>query len=267
MKREQYHRWFRTWMSSYARRYNQFNQSRFAICLLLGCLLSFPLLGGCRTRSYLSTEQEINLGKEGARQVEQEYRVVNSGPQVDRVRRIGNSLLSHMADRRAVPYTFAVVDSKEVNAFALPGGPIYTTTELLAMLGNDNDALAGVLGHELGHINARHAARQMSSQMTTNILLDLALRSPTNRELAGLGARLVNLKYSRNDEYEADQRGIGYAQRAGYDPNGIIRFFEKLQQRAGGGGSPEWLSTHPVTGARIARAQMQIANRNFRFGR
>lgn len=241
-------------------------QNQWGAFLLVCCLFSSLFLSGCRTRSFLSTQQEINLGQEGARQVEQEYRVLNSGPQFDRVNRIGRSLLSHMDDRREVPYAFSVAESKEVNAFALPGGPVYVTTALLDLLGNDNDALAGVLGHELGHINARHAARQMSSQLATNALLDLALQNPSNRELAGVGAQLVNLKYSRNDEYASDQRGLGYAYHAGYDPRGLIRFFQKLQQREQGGGSPEWLRTHPVTSGRIERAETQIANRNFSFG-
>lgn len=243
------------------------HSSLFGTGLLALCLSVSLLSTGCRTRSFMSTQQEINLGQEGARQVEQEYRVIDSGPQVQRVQRIGRSLLDHMSDRRDVPYSFGVVEAKGANAFALPGGPIYVTTGLLDLLGSDDAALAGVLGHELGHINARHAARQMSSQLATNVLLDLALQNPSNRQLAGVGTQIVSLKYSREDEYDSDRRGLGYTYHAGYDPRGLISFFQKLQQQSQSGGPPEWLSTHPVTSGRIDRAQMQIANKNFSFGK
>ncbi len=124
------------------------------------------------------------------------------------------------------------------------------------------------MGHECGHINARHAARQISSQFITNILLGLAIPNPTSQNLAGLGAELISLKYSRDDEYEADRRGLSYAHFAGYNPEGMIRFFKKLQrmEKREGGGGPEWLQTHPLTGARIQKAETLIEHNDFRYG-
>jgi predicted Zn-dependent protease len=238
--------------------------ARLGVCLLLA-VAAFGA-SGCRTKSFLSTQQEIQLGQEGARQVDQEYRVQADTPEARRVQRIGSRLLPHMADRRDVPYSFKVVENKDVNAFSLPGGPVYVHTGLLNLLGDDDSALAGVVGHELGHINARHAARQISSQMATNTLLSLAINDPTSRNLAGLGAQLVSLKYSRDDEYAADSRGLSYAYAAGYDPNGLVRFFQKLQRLEGSGRTPEWLSTHPLTGGRIERAETIIAQHDFRYG-
>ena len=230
-----------------------------AILLLVG-------LNGCRTKSFLSTRQEVNLGKEASRQVEQEYRVDTASPDADRVRRVGQTLIDHM-DKRDVPYTFKVIDAKEINAFSLPGGPVYVYRGLLDMMGDDDDALACVLGHECGHVNGRHAARQISSQYATNLLL-LAIPNPTAANLASGAAGLVGLKYSRDDEYEADRRGLSYAHFAHYDPNGMIRFFDKLQrlEKREGGAGPEWLQNHPVTKARIEKARMLIERTDFRYG-
>ena len=225
-------------------------------------------LTGCRTRSFLSTRQEVNLGREGSRQVEQQYRVDTNSPDAERVRRVGQSLLDH-TDRRDIPYTFKVLDAKEINAFSIPGGPVYVYRGLLDMMGDDDDALACVLGHELGHVNGRHAARQISSQLATNVLISLTPIGSTGQNLAGLGAELAGLKYSRDDEYDADRRGLSYAHFAGYNPQGMVRFFEKLQrmEKREGGSGPEWLRNHPVTGARISKAEVMIEHNDFRYGR
>ena len=245
---------------------------RFSACcrlhrpMALMAILLLAGLNGCRTKSFLSTRQEVNLGKEASRQVEQEYRVDTASPDADRVRRVGQTLLDHM-DKRDVPYTFKVIDGKDINAFSLPGGPVYVYRGLLDMMGDDDDALACVLGHECGHVNGRHAARQISSQYATNLLL-LAIPNPTAANLASGAASLVSLKYSRDDEYEADRRGMSYAHFAKYDPNGMIRFFGKLQrlEKREGGNGPEWLLNHPVTRARIDKAKMLIERSDFRYG-
>jgi predicted Zn-dependent protease len=238
----------------------------FLLALLLAALALFTT--GCRTKSFLSTRQEVGLGKEGARQVEQEYRVDTASPDAERVRRIGQSLLAHM-DRRDVPYSFKVLDARSINAFSLPGGPVYVFRGLLDMVGDDDDALACILGHETGHINGRHAARQLSSSLATSILIGVAVPTWTGQNLAGLGAQLMGLKYSRDDEYEADRRGLSYAHFAGYDPNGMIRFFDKLalMERRKGEREPEWALTHPLTTARIMKAEGVIQRQDYRYGK
>ena len=230
-------------------------------------ILALSGLTGCRTKSFLSTKQEINLGKEASREVEQQFRVDTKSPDADRVRNIGQRLLPHL-DRPGINYTFKVLDVKDINAFSLPGGPVYVFRGLLDMMGDDDDALACVLGHECGHVAARHAARQLSSNITTSLLINIFIPNPTYNQLAGMGAGVVGLKYSRDDEYEADRRGLSYASEAGYDPNGMVRFFDKLArlEHRQGGGDPEWLRDHPVTQARIDKAEAIIENKDYRYG-
>ena len=248
------------------RRSNRLAYTARRIALLLCCTLAVVFLTGCRTRSFLSTRQEVDIGKNASRQVEQEYRVETASADADRVRKIGQTLLPHM-DKRDIPYSFKVIDARDINAFSLPGGPVYVYRGLLDMVGNDDDALACILGHECGHVNGRHAAKQISSQYATNLLL-LAIPNPTAANLAQGAASLVSLKYSRDDEYDADRRGLSYAHYAGYDPNGMIRFFDKMErlEKREGGHDPEWLQNHPVTKARIAKAETLIDHKDFRFG-
>ena len=153
--------------------------------------LLLPLLAlaltGCRTKSFLSTRQEIGLGREGARQIEQTYRVDTNSPDAERVRKIGARLLPHI-DRRDVPYSFKVLDVPDINAFSLPGGPVYVYRGLLDVTGDDDDALACILGHEVGHINGRHAARQISSQYLTNLVITFGIPNANFQNLAGLGS-------------------------------------------------------------------------------
>lgn len=242
-------------------------QAAITFIVRVSVLLLFTMsLTGCRTRSFFSTRQEVNMGKEISRQVEQEYRVETSTADAERVRKIGQALTEHM-DKRDVPYTFKVLEDRGINAFSLPGGPVYVYRGLLDLIGSDDDAVACVLGHECGHINARHAAKQISSQYATNILL-IPIPNPTVANLAGGISDIISLKYSRDDEYEADRRGLSYAHYAHFDPNGMLHFFDKLSrmEKREGGIEPEWLQDHPLTKTRIAKAQSIIDHHDYRYG-
>ena len=147
----------------------------------------------------------------------------------------------------------------EINAFALPGGPIYVFRGLIDAVGDDDDMLACVLGHEMAHINRRHANKQYTKGLWASILISLGTKGKV-RDIAEITSALLELKYSRQDEYEADRLGIEYAYKAGYDPNGIVRFFELLKAKEKGGdpGVLANLRTHPLTENRIWRAKQHI---------
>jgi beta-barrel assembly-enhancing protease len=183
------------------------------------------------------------------------------------VQRIAARLMAHDDPRPGVPYTFKVLDEKQINAVSLPGGPIYVYRGLLDAVGDDDDALACVIGHEIGHVNARHAAKQISQQMAANLGIVLILKGGTAQNVASMAQDLLGLSYSRDDEYEADARGLAYAYRAGFDPRGMVRFFtklESLEKKQGGG--PEMLRTHPLTKGRIERALRTIEGQDYRYG-
>lgn len=250
-----------------------FGPAARAAARILVILTALAGLSGC-SGNLISTKQEVKIGQQAARQVEQEYIVDTSSEDAVRVRRLGERLLPHSDQRPGVPYTFSVIDrdrrsgKSEVNAVSLPGGPVYVFRGLIDVVGDDDDALACVIGHEIGHINARHITKQYTKQQELGLALGVILQGQSELayQLANLGFQLTSLQFSRDDEYEADRRGLSYAYKAGFDPNGMIRFFQKLATLEKGGGSPEFLRTHPVTKSRIARAQAIIEKHDYRYG-
>src|SRR5205807_1764968 len=140
---------------------------------------------------------------------------------------------------------------------------------LMDLVGDDDDALAGVIAHEIGHINGRHISKQYTKQLQTNLLLAVLLSGQGRlvNDIANLGSELMSLKYSRDDEFDADRRGLSYTKKAGFDPTGLVRFFEKLQELDKRGGAPEFLRTHPVTKTRIDRAMKIIELNDYKYGK
>ncbi|MEN3033595.1 MAG: M48 family metalloprotease [Aquificaceae bacterium] len=213
--------------------------------------------------SIVSQEQEIQIGK-------RELPVVMSslgGPFPDErvqmyVREVGMNLAKNTP--RKLPYEFYVANSTKVNAFALPGGPIVITRGLLANLKTESE-LAAVIAHELGHINARHHAKFLERQIGINVAIGIGSIVAGDSKIgqiaiqAGqIGAQLLTLKYSREQEIEADRLAIDYMRASNYDPNGLIRVFETLKSMERYS-PPEWLSTHPLTQNRI-RVATQYMN-------
>lgn len=205
---------------------------------------------GRRELMLVSESQEIQMGRESDPQVVAAYGLVDDPELQEYVSRIGQQM-ARDSERPDLPWSFKVVDEPVVNAFALPGGFIYMTRGILAHFNNEAE-LAGVLGHEIGHVTARHSASQMSRQQLQQVaVVGGMIASEAFRNYGGIavaGLQLMNLSYSRDDELQSDRLGLRYMTREGYDPDELIGVFEMLAAVSGsssGGRVPEWQLTHP----------------------
>ena len=211
----------------------------------------FILLSACGCG--ISRQQEIQLGQEAKPQFEQEFGGIHPSDELQRyVQEVGSSLVAR-TDRPNLPWQFRVLRSEQVNAFALPGGFIYITAGLLRQL--DNEAqLAAVLSHEVGHVAHRHSVQQLQRAQIVqggSVLASVlgGERAGTAVQLGQMVAGLALMKYSREQEREADLSGMRYMIRENYEPSAMVRVMEVLKQ-AGGGGPPEFFSSHPAPDSR-----------------
>jgi len=219
------------------------------------------LMGGCKVGNpfRLTTAQEIEIGNQTAQELEREHGLVLRGTEAARVSALGQRLIVH-CERPTLPYQFKVLDTEEVNALAVPGGHVYVTRGLLEKTRPDEAELAGVIGHEIAHVARRHSAKMIekSSQLSLLMAILAGQSGKDTQVFAQLAQDFYLQHYSREEESEADWYGIGYAYRAGYDPRGLKRFFEKLQKLQGGQepkGLEVYFSSHPQTSQRIKRAE------------
>ncbi|HET6382301.1 MAG TPA: M48 family metalloprotease [Armatimonadota bacterium] len=209
-----------------------------------------------------SVSEQIKLGDQAAAQVEHQYKVIHDA-RAAHLQAIGDRLVNALGkDRGPWHWSFHLIQSKEVNAFALPGGNTFFFTGLYDKLTNDNER-AAVMGHEMTHVRLQHWAHQYASQQKRQlgllVLLGLAHANNTEATIADLGNQLFTLKYSRGEEEQADQGGLKNMVAAGYNPCGMIQLFHVLQA-SGGGGGPSFLSDHPLTSTRIKAAEKEIRN-------
>lgn len=230
------------------------------LAVLAGCATTGP--HGEQSLILIDTPTEIQMGLETDRGIRQEYPAHGDAALAAYVAEVGARVAAH-SERKDVTYSFTVLESDVVNAFAAPGGYVYVTTGLLKAA-RDESELAGVLAHEVGHVIGRHSVRQIQQAMGLQMAAELLLgdtRSAAWQQVAGLGAGLFTMKNSRDHEFQADQFGVKYLVAAGYDPEGILRFFQTLVEMHGEGptGAAGWFSTHPATEERIARARTEIA--------
>ena len=232
------------------------------LALPAGSCVTNPATGGTML-SLVSESQEIRMGQEYAQQVEAVMSLVDDRELQAYVDRVGQSLAA-VSERPGLPWSFKIVDDPVVNAFALPGGPIYVTRGLMTHLSSEAE-MASVIGHEIGHVTARHSVEQISRQQLAGIGLAVGaeLSGAVRRAAGAVGAGLsvLFLSYSRDDEHQSDLLGVRYASREGYDVREAVtvhRKLERITQLGGGRGVPDWLSSHPSSEDRIARIQALV---------
>jgi predicted Zn-dependent protease len=238
------------------------------LSILLSCATN-PVTGK-RELMLVTESDEVALGAQSDQGIIQTYGAYNDPDVADYFNKLGQNMCK-VTQRSNLEYHFQVLDTPVVNAFAGPGGYVYVTRGILAYL-NDEAELAGVLGHELGHVSARHVARQLSRQQLTQLGLGVGMIvSEKFRQYAGLaqfGAGMLFLKFSRDDERQADDLAVEYSSKSGYDAHRMAAFFQTLERMNSGGGTglPDWFSTHPNPANRVAAVDAKATEWNQKLG-
>jgi beta-barrel assembly-enhancing protease len=217
-------------------------------------------LAGCG----VSTQQEVEMGGQYAQQINQQLPIV-ADPEINRYINVLGDQIAARTSRADLDWHFYVVDSREVNAFAVPGGFIYVNRGLIERTTNMSQ-LAGVLGHEIGHVVRRHSIEQMQQAQKANIGVTLACiltrvcESQAAQAAIQVGGTAVFAKFSRDDEREADAEGIANVVRAGIHPQGIPEMFQILlaERSRSGGGVDAWFATHPLEEERVQTTSATI---------
>jgi len=226
--------------------------------LLVGNLFFFPQ--PVLSVPFISLEKEVSLGKGADKQVVQQYGIYQDKPLQLYVNSVGQKLVSNLSDKIFRHYFFKLVDSSDINAFALPGGYVYVTRGLLAML-NSEAELAGVLGHEIAHVTLHHGAKLMVRSIGAQILsVGAAIANPKNAGqwllVSGAMFQQINLGYGREAELESDAQGMLTSTESGYHPVGIVKFLKNLrrQEIMTGQAYHSFQATHPDTKDRVIKA-------------
>ncbi len=228
-----------------------------------------PATGG-RMFSLVSEGQEIEMGQQAMLQVDAGMGLYDSPGLQAYVDSVGQGMAA-VSERPDLPWSFKIVDDPVINAFALPGGPVYLARGIMAHF-NSEAEMASVLGHEIGHITARHSVEQISRAQLMQIgLVASVVLVPELRpfgDVLGGGLGILLMKFGRDDESQSDELGFRYMTRLGYDPQGAVDMFEILERQrdASGGAIPEWQSTHPDPGNRVLAAEQRIATSQIEGG-
>jgi Zn-dependent protease with chaperone function len=214
----------------------------------------------------ISRQQQEQLGLQAMGEVYKQMPVLpDSSPLTQYIQRLGRKLVPVIPQDKSWPYQFHVIPQKEINAFALPGGPIFINVGTIQAADNEAE-LAGVMAHEMSHVYMQHSAKQATKASLAQGLLGILggiLPGNAVGNIARLGIQIgagtVFMKYSRNDEAQADATGAIIMYKAGYNPKAMAEFFQKLEQQGGGSG-PQFLSDHPNPGNRVAAVSKEIEN-------
>lgn len=228
---------------------------------LSGCSTEYNIVTGKQESFYYSTDKEVQMGRSISKQVEKEYKVVEDPLVQDRVKNIGKKIVA-VSDRKDIDYHFMVLDEEDVNAVSLPGGYVYVNKGLVDKVDND-DELAGVLAHEIGHIVARHSIKKLQALQGYSILRILVAVAPSSGEVGAASDAAFTellLGYSREDELLADQLGARYTKLAGYNPYAMVTFLKKLQEinRRMPLQPKSYFKTHPYVPDRIRVVKQEL---------
>ncbi len=238
----------------------------FFLIALSGCasIGTYNPATGRREFIAISTPTEVKMGRDMHRRLLSQYKFIMSGPLLNKVRSIG-ARLAEVSDRKDYQYNFYVIKKDEMNAFTTPGGNIYIFTGLLNKLKDDNQ-IAAVIAHEMGHCAARHVVKKFQASLGYDLLGSLILSnigmSAYARSIARLSSsavmKLVSSAYSRHDEYEADRLGVKYMRLAGFNPKGMVEVLNILKKASGEPGGLIILRSHPYLKDRILAVQQEI---------
>lgn len=234
-----------------------------AAVLFFSCTATGP--GGQQSLILISTDQEVAVGKQMDQKLRETEKILPDTLWQNYLNEVGQKIVG-VSDRKDLPFHFAVIESDQVNAFATPGGYVYFYTGLLRQMETESE-MAAVMAHEISHVVARHGVKRLQTVMGISVVLDMALggKSENTKKLAKTALGLVMTGYSRSQESEADNFGITYMTRAGWDPHGAISMFEKLASMSGGqetGFFEKLTSDHPDTQSRIASAKTEVSGMN-----
>ena len=229
------------------------------------CSTEYNPVTGEKQHIALTQDQEIALGLQAAPQMAAQHGGLLPDPQAQAlVDRVGQQLVqSSAAAETGWKFDFHLLaDSATVNAFALPGGQIFITAALLNRFKSEGE-LAGVLGHEIGHVVARHGAERIAKQQLTQGITGAVLVAAggggSEAQIAQMIGQLINMKYGREDELQSDTLGVRFMADAGYDPRSLISVMKILAEATAGRAPPEWMSTHPSHGNRVETIEAAIA--------
>lgn len=226
---------------------------------------SFNPVTGEKQHVSLTQEQEIAMGLQSAPEMAQQFGGVVSDDKISGlVKRVGDRIVAEsIAVNSGYPFAFHVLaDDRTVNAFALPGGQIFITLALLTRLETE-DQLAGILGHEVGHVIARHSAEHLAKQELTSGLTGAVVMGAGSYEMARVAQMvggLINMKYGRDDELESDHLGVCLMAQAEYDPRALTDVMKILAEASGGSRQPEFASSHPSPDNRIQQIEAHLAD-------
>ena len=251
------------------------NARSFVTAVMIFTVGIVPLAAQTRVtmpKNKYKVQDDVRLGREASRQVTQQFPLLNDNQTERYVESVGARLVAALPpefQQPAFDYQFDVVNARDINAFALPGGPMYVNRGMIEAAKNEGE-MAGVMAHEISHVALRHATAQATKQSSIGsqlgtiglILGGAILGGQGGAQLGAMGAQVLNTRYSRDYETQADVLGSQIMANAGYDPRDLANMFQTIEQQSGGGRAPEWMSSHPNPGNRFQNINREAGRLN-----